>query len=240
MFAWKDGPVEPSVTIDQALDAFLEDQRRRLSARTMRSYEDVVDLLRHSLNGYAYDSLDKAGRKRFEQAFKAGDEEAFCHLFGPEHILGHLSEFLGYFMVWKVIAGQELLRSAGTVTKKLASWLYEQGYASAEEREEAVEQGIRSARDLPRAERLAGLLYQQSRTTPPFDPGAPGPEDLIEDYLVIERVEPGMLYFSGGIGPLAVSKQASALAEVGWGVNATLARLKKTWRVVEVGNVYPR
>jgi hypothetical protein len=67
-----------------------------------------------------------------------------------------------------------------------------------------------------------------------------GSDDLIEDYLVIERVEPGKLYFSGGVGPLTVSAQACELAEVGWGVAATLARLAKIWWVVEVGNVYPR
>jgi hypothetical protein len=67
-----------------------------------------------------------------------------------------------------------------------------------------------------------------------------GPRDLIEDYLVIEKVEPGKLYFTAGIGPLPVSTRASDLAEVGWGVNATLVRLATTWQVVEVGNVYPR
>jgi len=87
--------------------------------------------------------------------------------------------------------------------------------------------------------RLANLLYEQSRSTAPFDADALGPKDLVEDYLVIQRVEPKALYFSGGIGPLDVSEPASELAEVGWGVNATLARLNKTWRVVEVGNVYP-
>ncbi|MGH9067152.1 MAG: hypothetical protein ACRD0J_06650 [Acidimicrobiales bacterium] len=231
--------MDQDVTIDQALDGFLEDCARRLSARTMRSYEDVVDLLRHSLNGYGPNELDKADHRRWEKAFHAGDEEAFCHLFGPGYILGHLPEFLGYFMVRKVAAGQELLRSAGTVTKKLAKWLYDHGYVSAEDREEAVDRGTRSARDLPRAERLTCLLYEQSLSTPPFDPGGLGPRDLIEDYLVIERVEPGRLYFIGGIGPVTVPPQASELAEVGWGVNATLARLKKAWRVVEVGNVYP-
>lgn len=37
------------MNIDEALDAFLADQRRCLSARTMRNYDDIVDLLRHSL-----------------------------------------------------------------------------------------------------------------------------------------------------------------------------------------------
>ena len=231
--------METDTTIDQALDAFIEDQRRRLSDRTMRNYDDVVELLRDSLNGYAYQSLDKADAKRFDKAYQAGDEDAFCHLFGPEHILGHLGEFLGYFMVRKVMGSQELLRSARTVTKKLASWLYEQGYVSDDEREIAVDQGTEAARDLPRAERLASLLYDQSRATPNFDPGALGKGDLVEDYLMIDRIEPGALYFAGGIGPLAVSEQASELAEVGWGLNITLARITSIWWVVEVGNVYP-
>jgi hypothetical protein len=47
-----------TVTIDQALEAFLRDQRARLSDRTYRNYEDVIRLLRVSLNTYAYSSLD--------------------------------------------------------------------------------------------------------------------------------------------------------------------------------------
>jgi hypothetical protein len=232
--------VRDKVTIDQVLEAFLTDQRCRLSTRTMRNYDDVVDLLRHCLNGYGPHALGQSDHQRWEQAYQAGDEDAFCRLFGPEWILENLSEFLGYFMVRKVIAGQELLRAAGTVTKKLAEWLYQQGHVSAQERDGALEQGGRSVRDLPRAERLANSLYAQSRTTPAFDPAALGPRDLIEDYFVIDKLEPGKLYFTGGIGPLTVSRRASELAEVGWGVNATLVRLAKTWQVVEVGNVYPR
>ncbi len=204
----------------------------------MRNYEDIIVLLRYSLNGYAYQSLDTVDAKRFEEAYHAGDEEAFCHLFGPEHILGHLGEFLNYFMARKVMGSLEVLRSAGTVTKKLATWLDEQGYVSDDERELAVGQVAHAARNLPRAERLARLLYNQSRAAPDFDPGALGKGDLVEDFLVIERVAPGALYFAGGIGPLAVSEQASALAEVGWGVSITLARITGTWWVAEVGNVY--
>jgi len=232
--------VTGQITIDQALEAFLDQHRARLSARTMRSYEEVVELLRHSLNRYAPNTLDTREHKRWERAFEAGDEDAFCRLFGPEHILGHFSEFLGYFMIRKVMAGQELLRAAGTVTKKLATWLYEQHYVSDEEREIAVEQGTEAARDLPRAGRLAALLYEQSRGTSSFDPNDLGAAEFVEDYLLIERVEPGALYFEGGVGPVPVSAKACALAEVGWGIDISLARLDGTWRVVEVGNVYPR
>ncbi|HEY1618128.1 MAG TPA: hypothetical protein VGG25_10945, partial [Streptosporangiaceae bacterium] len=87
------------VTIDQVLEAFLTDQRCRLSTRTMRNYDDVVDLLRHCLNGYGPHALGQSDHQRWEQAYQAGDEDAFCRLFGPEWILENLSEFLGYFMV---------------------------------------------------------------------------------------------------------------------------------------------
>jgi len=52
-------------------------------------------------------------------------------------------------------------------------------------------------------------------STSDFDADALGPKDLVEDYLVIERVEPGKLYFSRGTGPLEVSTRASELARVG-------------------------
>jgi hypothetical protein len=36
-----------------------------------------------------------------------------------------------------------------------------------------------------------------------------------------------------------VDQKAAALAEVGWRVTLVLARLQGTWKIVEVGNVYP-
>jgi hypothetical protein len=234
-------PKTPSTTIDDALEAFLADQRQRLSARTMRSYEDVIGLLRDCLNGYGPNALDEPDRKRWEEAYQ-DDEEAFCHLFGPERILPEVDEFLGYFMVRKVMAGQDLLRSAGTVTKKLAAWLHEHGHAGETARDLAVDRGAAASRDLPRAERLANLLYEQRLATAAVDRAALGPRDIAgEDLsLQIERVEPGKLYFAGVDGPLRVPRQASDLASPGWDVTITLIRQRGTWKVLEVGNVYPR
>jgi hypothetical protein len=177
------------------------------------------------LNGYGPDTLTCADHESWEQAFQAGDMEAFCHLFGPERIPEHVDEFLRYFMIRKVMAGQELLRAAGTVTKKLAGWLHEQGYVDADQRDLALDRGTDAARDLPRAERLANLLYQHSRRTPVFDQDTLAPEDLVEDQFMIDRVEPGALYFTGvltsldSIGPVKVDQKASALAQVGWRAN---------------------
>jgi len=143
-------------TISEALAGFLEAQKERLSPATFRRYRDVVELLQHSLDGYAFQSLTPKERALWERRWQA-DEEAgsFCNTFGPEKIPENLGEFLGYFMVRKVIAGRELLRAAGTVTKKLAAWLQENGHIPSEEAADARVRGAAAARDLPRVEELS-------------------------------------------------------------------------------------
>jgi hypothetical protein len=56
---------------------------------------------------------------------------------------------------------------------------------------------------------------------------------------MIDRVEPGALWFEGEIGPVKVPKAAFDIAQPSWSVNIVLGRANETWHVVEVGNVYP-
>ena len=228
-----------TVTIDQALDAFLDDQRARLSDRTYRNYEDVIRLLRDSLNMYAYSSLSAAEAKRWQKAFDAGDEEAFCHLFGPQEIPPHLGEFLGYFMVRKVIAGQELLKAAGTVTGKLVRWLETQAYIESDVAAVAVDRAKDSARDLPAADRLGDLLQALAAKAPDIDVDDVDDADWVEEQLMISETEPGRIWFEGDVGPFDVPKRASDLAQPGWMVFIVAARVKKRWHLLEAGTVYP-
>jgi hypothetical protein len=226
-------------TIDVVLGEFVAEQRERLSARTFRNYAEVVELLRHSLDGYAHDSLDGDERRRWEKAFESGDEGAFCHLFGPEKIPEHLGEFLGYFMVRKVIAGQELLRASGTVTGKLVTWLAARGYIDRDSADHATGRAQDASRDLPVADRLGGLLHDVAQRAPDIDVDALDDQDWVEDHLAISDVQPGRIWFEGDIGPIAVPRQASDLARPGWSVSVTAARTKDSWHLLEVGFVYP-
>lgn len=227
---------QASPTIGEVLAEFLADQKH-LAPRTFHNYADVIRLLRDCLNNYGHQSLGPAERTRWETAYDS-DEEAFVHLFGPEKIAVNLGEFLGYFMVRKVIAGEELLRAAGTVTKKLAKWLGERGYLDATAVDIAVERGTDAARDLPKAAKLSRLLFEQSRKTT-IDVDALDDDDYVEDYLMIDRVEPGVLWFEGGIGPVKVAKAVSDIAQPSWSVNIVLGRAGNVWHLLEVGNVYP-
>lgn len=233
-------PVAPShVTIDEVLPQFLAEQRQRLSPRTFRRYEEVAELLRHCLDGYAYQSLDDDERKRWAAEFEANEAGAFCRLFGPEKIPENLGEFLDYFMVRKVIAGQELLRASGTVTGKLVSWLADRGYIDGDSAGDAADRAREASRDLPIADRLGMMLHDVTDQAPHPDPDEVADEDWIEDYLAITDVEPGKIWFEGGVGPIAVPRKASDLARPGWSAFVTAAKIGERWRLLEVGVVYP-
>jgi hypothetical protein len=232
-------PGRDHATIDVVLGEFLAEQRERLSARTLRTYVEVVELPCHSLDGYAYSSLDGDERRRWEQAFASGGEGALCHLFGPEKIPEHVDEFLGYFMVRRVIAGQELLRASGTVTGKLVTWLAARGYIDRDSADRATGRARDASRNVSVADRLGGLLHDVAEGAPEIDVDALDDQDWVEDHLAISGVEPGRIWFEGGIGPIAVPRQASDLARPGWSVSVTAARTKDSWHLLEVGFVYP-
>lgn len=226
-------------SIDAVLAEFLAEQRERLAASTFQRYAGIVDLLRSCLNGYGYQSLTGAEAGRWRAAFDAGDEEAFTQLCDPQQIVENYGEFLGYFMIRKVAASQQELKAAATVTKKLARWLAQHDYIGKEAADDAYERAAEAGRDLPRADKLGEHLFRLTRQTRlPADVDEIADEDWVEDYLPITRVEDGRLWF-GEVGPVAVPKEASDLAEVGWDVNIVLARIGGRWQVVEVGTVYP-
>jgi hypothetical protein len=106
----------------------------------------------------------------------------------------HYGEFLGYFMIRKVTASRQQLEDAGTVTKKLASWLADQGHLDRDSAADAREQSAEAGRDLPRADNVAELLYRVAAISRRVaDPGDVSDDDWVEDYLPITRVEPGKL-----------------------------------------------
>jgi hypothetical protein len=90
-----------SPTIVEALAEFLAEQEQRLVPRTFKGYREVVELLQHNLNDYAYQTLDEAEAALFDRLYKAkgAEHRKYCQIFGPEKILPEIGSFLGYFMV---------------------------------------------------------------------------------------------------------------------------------------------
>lgn len=97
------------------------------------------------------------------------------------------------------MAGEELLHAARTVTRKLAKWLGELGYLDGGAVQVAVQRGAAATWDLPRAERLSRLLFEQAQRST-IHLQALDEDDYVEDDLMTERVDPGALWFEGETG----------------------------------------
>lgn len=233
-------------TVEQVLDEFLADQQKRLKPKTFKQYEDVIWLFKNSINSYAYQSLTKAEEALFDKYFNSEGSEhrEFCQIFGQDKILGSVGEFLGYYMIRKVIAGEDLVRAAGTVTKKLSQWLAEKGYVSGEEAKEAAQEGGRASKDLPKAERAARIISLSTQRLA-VHPSRLDDEDYIEfDHFVVSRIEPGKLwveesYGTERFGPNSVPVPATDILHEGWEISCTLGRIRGKWWIVEMGNIYP-
>jgi hypothetical protein len=127
--------------IAAVLAAFLAEQKSRLSAKSYRKYASTVELFTHSLNSYAWSSLDDEQARILQHysPLKGTQPRVFCEIFGPELIPENVGEFLGYFMPRKVMCGRELEQAAGTMIRKLARWLHNNGYIDQETLEEMIE-----------------------------------------------------------------------------------------------------
>jgi hypothetical protein len=226
---------KPTVTIDQAFHEFLAEQEARLSPATLSKYKSILDLLRSCLEGY----WPGHEQKEYVRITAAGG--TYCGTFGPEEILGGLSEFLGYFMPHKVIASKAMMQAAGTVSKKLVKWLAQKGYVADDESiQVAEERAGRAARDLPASQDVVDLLEAY------LDENAPEHYSrTMEDHFTVTRVEPGKLWlepFVSGdreFGPVPVPGEVSDLCEVGWDIGGMVAKTPKGWRLAEVWNVSP-
>ena len=226
---------EQAKTIDQAFEEFLADQRARLSPKTYSRYEDVIDLFRSCLEGY-WPGHDQ---EEYNRITDAGG--TYCGTFGPEEISGGLSEFLGYFMPHKVIAGKETMKAAGTVTKKLIKWLTEKGHLKdAKAAQMAEERAGDAARELPATRNVADRLQAYVDEHPP----AQYSQD-IEDHFTITRIEPGRLWlepFTSGdstIGPIVIPPEVSRMCKEGWDISGIVVKTCQGWRLLEVWNVSP-
>lgn len=231
-------PTVSHPSIDEVLTLFLKDQQKRLKQRTFNRYEEVVDLLRHCLNGHGYHELDSSSDVALYEKLYFQKNLEFCFIFGPEKIASSLPNFLNYFMIRKVMASEALLQSAGVVAKKLAKWLEENGYIEKETANRIVRLAAEAARELPAAERLARLMYEYAQSHAPRYWTAE-----LDDYFVIDQVHPGILILSGmatsGIVEVRVPKEITDHCRKGWQVNLLLGKTKNGWCILETGNVYP-
>jgi hypothetical protein len=223
---------KPDKTIDQLFEEFLDDQEARLSPKTFDKYERIIHLYRSYLESYWPDHSGKD----YETITKA--KGTYCGTFGADDITSGFSEFLGDFMPRKVIAGNETMKAAETVIKKLARWLVERGHT---EDDESIRELVgTTARDLPASQKLLDRLDDWLAESAPEEYGRE-----VEGHFWITRVAPGQIWLdpllSGErtIGPIPVPEKFTRACKVGWDVGGAVAETAQGWRLVEVWNISP-
>ncbi len=238
--------MRPTATIDDLLTAYLATLGQEPGDGDSGDDEALgakasLDLLRSALDGYGYQVLSRAEQARFRAAYDAGDEGAFCKMAKPAALLRYLDEFLGYFLVRKVMLRDEQIAEIVEDVRAFVAWLRDEGAITAAAARKALGALATASVDLPAAERLSELLYRLSEVgRAEAEAGVRHEyEEIVEDYLVVERVAPGRIWFLDGVGPIKVPSEASALARPGWTINLVLGKRGATWDVLEVGNVYP-
>lgn len=113
-----------TMTISQVFEEFLADREARTGQQTYSKYETIIHLYESYLEMYWPDHDGEQGA-----ITEAGG--TYCGTFGPKEAIENIGMFLGYFMADKVICGKGTLQAAGTVTRKLAKWLQQEGHKSA-------------------------------------------------------------------------------------------------------------
>ena len=224
--------------IKTVLAEFLSDQRERLKPKTFNRYTSIIELFQASMDGYAYQYLDEDEAALWDEFYNASGPEhrEFCDMFGPEKISENVHEFLHYFMPHKVICGQDLLRAAGTVTKKLGKWLVDKGYVGGDSADRMADLGARASKELPAAEALSKMLaaYASQTTVPVTGP--------LEGYFDVQAVGPTSLVLETITGEakmtVPVPSRAAAACRRGWTISGCVGKSSGGWRLVEVWQVY--
>lgn len=230
------------ITIAEALQTFLAQERQR----TPSSADEtgfVLDNLVGFLEGYGYQYVgaglpdDEHGHDEARGEIDEPEQD-FVATHAPDMIPASLSEFLYYWNIRKFMGDADDARATGEVMARLMDWLGEQGLADRAEALDAAAMARVASDVLPRAKRLSDLLYDLADASWAFPDAEP--EEEIDDFLAIVRIEPGRLWLEQGVGPIVVPEEASRLAEVGWEINLVATKRSGTWSIEEIGNVYPR
>ena len=235
--------------INEVFAQFLEDQAKRLTPKTLRKYEQVISLLQSHLDNYGHDCLSTAEQALFEKHYntEGNAHRNYCDLFGPEKVFETIGSFFSYFMIRKVMAGEELKRASGTVVKKLSQWLVERGLISEASAEKGEEEGSDAVTLLPLAEKASRILFEHADAQGLHPNDFEDDEDYIEfDHMTISRLEPGKIWLEyhdigedKTLGPVTVPASATKLLKEGWDISCGLGRTRGKWQIIEMGNVYP-
>ena len=217
------------MTIDDALERFA----------VVDGVEDAsaIDMFRAFAEDVGPGYLTGDAERAWEHAMIGGVVRPFASSTPANVIPRLLPEFLNDHLAGTFEGEPEGAHAIAETTGRLITWLADEGIVEPRPAKAALGVARRAADQLPRAMVLATLLERQADRVDPaleFEPN-----DVVDGLLRIERVQPGMLWFTDGIGPVPIGEAAGRVAQAGWWIDIIVAPKGGFWHVLDVGPVYP-
>ncbi len=200
----------------------------------------ALELFMGCMNGYAYQSLSKDESTLFEHYYdlEGKAHKEFCQIFGPEKIPENVGEFVGYYLIRKVMLPGDEMGMAAKAVSEFCTWLANENIVPAEAANQAAALAASAAKVLPCAEDANRLIWQVAQKCPKsvqqvIEFGETTVKKIDKDCLWLESHE------GSDIGPVVLQKEALMLLKAGWTINCALVKSAGKWHFCEVGNVYP-
>jgi hypothetical protein len=210
--------------------------------KSASSPQSIITIFREGLNSHAHQDLSTFEQARFDKEYT--EDHRYCDIFGPRRIdPSHINHFLNFFAVRHGQGTKEFLKACGPLMEKLATWLLEKGHWTPGQMayfRELV--GDKAGSDLAACEEFRLQLSAYVGSHPVDAPEDIPDNDYLEDDFTIRKVEAGKLRlasFDQGEIVITLPKKITDKAKAGWSVLLEIARIRGTWRILNVGNVYP-
>lgn len=226
-------------TIVFVLNQFVQEKAGK--NRKQHDRKGAIQLFIDHMNGYGHQWLSEEEKETFDRYFEleGKSHKDFCEIFGVDKILENISEFVGYYLIRKVMLSAEEMSIAASTITELVQWLADKGLVSEAEATDAFDRSAKAAKDLPRAEVANRLIWELAQK------GPTRVEESIESgYMTIAKIEGDSVWlntdYGETIGPVVLPRKAAALLEINWIVCCALLKSGGRWYFAEVGNIYPK
>lgn len=242
-------------TISVTFNKFLEHKKNQVKKPTYNKYASIINLFEGFLNSYSYNYLNEEDHEFFKTKFNEENEE-FCEIFSIEKIsTSQIEEFLGYFLIRKVIGDRSSIKYSGTVMRALTKWLKDNLYIEDKEYNYWLEVINEIKGKLTKALEVADILSEFVRNNRvEYNPFLLGMDNNLDQYettreavFFVTKIEDEKLWVTDysdsdkslGLGPVIVPGKVGEMVSIDWQLYLVIGKKENEWHILESGNVYP-